>query len=114
MSTPKAAAAVKNGDFIFFFYVMCNELNRKQQQQHKCSSLKERHFKIRKKKVCCFPQCECVSVTHSAVEWLVLLVRGLVGSVRSAASGWSCGAVTVDRLQAHRPLHLPWSRVGAR
>lgn len=55
-----------------------------------------------------------VSWPHSAVEWLVVLIGGIEGSVRGAAPERRRGAVTVDRLQTHRPLHLPRSRVGSR
>lgn len=54
------------------------------------------------------------SHTHSAVEWQVVVMRGLEQSVRGAASDRSRGAVTVDRFQAHGPLHLPRGRVGSR
>lgn len=55
-----------------------------------------------------------MSRSHSAVERLGVLIGGLEESVRGAASERSRGAVTMDRLQTHRPLHLPWSRVGSR
>lgn len=47
-----------------------------------------------------------MSGPHTVVERLVVLIGGLEASVRGAAS--------VEWLEAHRPLHLPWSRVGAR
>lgn len=54
------------------------------------------------------------SHTHSAVEWQVVVMRGLEQSVRGAVSDRCRGAVTVDRFQAHGPLHLPRGRVGSR
>ncbi|TNN69226.1 hypothetical protein EYF80_020543 [Liparis tanakae] len=47
------------------------------------------------------------------VEGRLLVVGGLQQPLRGAAAERRCGAAAVDRLQAHRPLHLPRSRVGS-
>lgn len=54
-----------------------------------------------------------LSGPHSAAERLIVLIEGVGGSVRGAAPQRGRGAVAMDRLQAHRPVHLPWSCVGA-
>lgn len=52
-------------------------------------------------------------VPHGAAGGLLVLVWRLVASVTGAAFEWGRGAVTVDGLQAHRPLHRPWSCIGS-
>lgn len=56
----------------------------------------------------------CMWRAHGAVEGLAVLVGAVEEALRGAASERRRGAVTVDRLQTHRPLHLPWSCVGSR